>query len=114
MLEPGEVPRHVSEMMDSSATTTDTEISVEKDTVEANTPDLSEPISETLMPSQTNVIKNDGIVEQTVPSVLLKPDLNEFQKQSSDRDTMMYLKSKRINRHKNNEGTETKKIKVSE
>lgn len=108
MLE-GEIARSTSETMD----TTETDISIEKDIVEANTPDLSQQVSEPLMPSQTSVLKNDITVEQTVSSVLLKPDFNEVQKQSN-RDTMMYLKSKRINRHKNNEGTEVKKMKPTE
>lgn len=109
MLEDGEIPSSASAVMEISETDT----SIEKDIVEASTPDLSQEVSVPLMPSQTSVIKNDVIVEQTVSNVSLKPDLNEVQKQSN-RDTMMYLKSKRINRHKNNDGTEAKKIKSTE
>lgn len=104
----GEIPGSTSEAME----TTETDTSFEKDLVEANTPDLFQANSELLTPSQTSAKSND-VAEQSVSSVLLKPDLNEVQKKSN-RDTMMYLKSKRINRHKNNEGTEVKKLKTTE
>lgn len=52
------------------------------------------------------------IVEHNIDNVL-KPDLSEVRK-DNNRDTMSYLKAKRINRHKNSEGTDPKKFKPSD
>lgn len=49
---------------------------------------------------------------EAVPNVVLRPDLSEIQKQSN-RETMMYLKSKRIIRHKNtSDESDAKKVKT--
>lgn len=44
-------------------------------------------------------------------NVILKPDISELPKTTTNRETLSYLKAKRIVRHKNNEGPEQKKIK---
>lgn len=52
------------------------------------------------------------IIEHNIDNVL-RPDLSETRKENN-RDTMSYLKAKRINRHKNTEGTDPKKFKPSD
>lgn len=44
-------------------------------------------------------------------NVLLKPDICELPKTTTNRETLSYLKAKRIIRHKNNEGPDHKKVK---
>lgn len=51
-------------------------------------------------------------LDEAVPRAL-KPGLSQIQRQSN-RDTMLYLKTKRITRHKNLEGSDTKRQKTSE
>lgn len=52
-------------------------------------------------------------LDEAVPSALLKPAVSEIQRQSN-RDTMLYLKTKRITRHKSAESSDTKRQKTSE
>lgn len=63
----------------------------------------------------TNVVetKAGAVVVEDINSTL-KPDTSELPKNSSNRDTMSYLKSKRILRHKNNEAIDSKKQKMSD
>lgn len=62
--------------------------------------------------TQESTASGDIIVEQSVATVL-RPDLSEIRKENN-RDTMSYLKSKRINRHKNNDVMDAKKFKTSD
>ncbi|KAF2897296.1 hypothetical protein ILUMI_08881 [Ignelater luminosus] len=72
----------------------------------------SEEHNTTPKPSE-NVQLCDGFVEQPITNVsTLKPSLSETQKQSS-REALSYLKSKRINRHKNVDAMDIKKFKSS-
>ncbi|XP_063914137.1 uncharacterized protein LOC135130642 isoform X2 [Zophobas morio] len=74
------------------------------------------PTTSPIKPSDS--AKSELFNEQTVVSTtLLKPDISELPKQSN-RDTLSYLKAKRIIRHKNNAnsdgGPESKKLKNSD
>ncbi|KAK9692716.1 Ulp1 protease family, C-terminal catalytic domain [Popillia japonica] len=61
-----------------------------------------------IKPSQESVSHNESFDEQTI--ALIKPDVSEVKK-TTDRETLSYLKAKRINRHKNNDSPDTKKFK---
>lgn len=80
---------------------------------DSNNSDATEKMVELpLKPSNGSV--NDS--EQTVTNAHLKPDISELPKQSS-RETLSYLKAKRITRHKNvnhSEAPDSKKIKTAE
>lgn len=67
-----------------------------------------------LTPSSENA-KNEFIEQTVINSNLLKPDISDLPKQSN-KDTLSYLKAKRIIRHKNNSdgGPDSKKIKSTE
>lgn len=62
--------------------------------------------------TQESTASGEIIVEQSVANVL-RPDLSEIRKENN-RDTMSYLKSKRINRHKSNDVMDAKKFKPSD
>lgn len=62
--------------------------------------------------AQETTASGEVTVEKSVPNAL-KPDLSEIRKENN-RDTMSYLKAKRINRHKNNDTSDTKKFKLSD
>lgn len=65
---------------------------------------------ETLIkPSHESISHNEQFDEQTI--TIIKPDLSEVKK-NTNRDTLSYLKAKRIIRHKNSECSETKKFKA--
>lgn len=88
----------------------------EKDTsIEASVTDDahdSDAPATTINVAQESTSSGEVIVEQSVQNVL-RPDLSEIRKENN-RDTMSYLKSKRISRHKSNEVTDTKKFKSSD
>lgn len=69
-----------------------------------------------IKPSHENV-KTEFIEQTVINTTLLKPDISELPKQSN-RETLSYLKAKRIIRHKNNVnnegGPESKKAKTLE
>lgn len=65
-----------------------------------------------LVTQETTTPSGEVTVEQSAPNVL-KPDLSEIRKENN-KDTMSYLKAKRINRHKSNESADAKKFKTSE
>ncbi|XP_044266946.1 uncharacterized protein LOC123012840 isoform X2 [Tribolium madens] len=84
------------------------------DSSESGEPDPEAQANFILKPSNEGVV-NSEITEQTViNSTLLKPDIGDLPKQSS-KDTLSYLKAKRILRHKNNMnsdgGPDSKKVK---
>lgn len=92
----------------------------EHDQSEISNKDLS---SETGIPDETGASdtsvnmtqettpSGEILVEQSVPNVL-RPDLSEVRTENN-RDTMLYLKKKRINRHKSNDINDAKKVKSS-
>lgn len=82
---------------------------LDKDSAETETPDEISKADEPVATQETS--SGEIIVEQSVMSDL-RPDLSEIRKENN-KDTMSYLKSKRINRHKNNDMTDAKKFKTS-
>lgn len=112
-LEEGEIPsgfREVqeNESMDDSGETE----SPAKDLQTEEAASAVESVNVSLKPSHENVKGSGSFVEQNMTDVA-RPDLSEVQKQNSSA-TMLYLKTKRIIRHKVNEGGDIKKLKTNE
>lgn len=69
-------------------------------------------LSSPLKPSDRSVEEKSEIVASVVEASGLKPTLSEFPRQTTNKDTLNYLKAKRIIRHKHSsDGPEYKKSK---
>lgn len=106
MMEDEEFPteeEHEQDLKDESSTAADTSAceSVLDTSMESNKEDNSPP---SLKPSNQGL--SSDFVSQTVLNP--KPDISEFPRQTN-RDTLSYLKAKRIIRHKNSDGPDVKK-----
>lgn len=88
--------------------------SIEREEDTSSKSDYLDFFDANLKPTEENVKSTDGFIEHPIMNPgALKPDVSEVQKQSS-RETLSYLKAKRIIRHKNHDGEmEPKKFKAN-
>ncbi|XP_031345949.1 uncharacterized protein LOC116172807 isoform X2 [Photinus pyralis] len=118
------LPEDSSEVSDSHNDSTEThaEQQIEDESPAAVTTPITNPIRINLNNSkrkeeQQEPVANkgrDGFIEEAISDQFLKPDMSETGSSSSSRETLSYLKAKRINRHKSLSTIDTKRFKSSD
>lgn len=116
------LPEDSSEVSDSHNESTEThaEQQIEDESPAAVTTPIINPIRINLNNSKRKEEKEpvinkgrDGFIEEAISDQFLKPDMSETGS-SSSRETLSYLKAKRINRHKSITTIDTKRFKSSD
>lgn len=103
------MPEEEEEDEHSELTDRDTSTEINKSAEEmGDVKEISLNVAQESTPSGEIVVE-----QQSVTADVLRPDLSEVRKENN-RDTMSYLKAKRIIRHKSNEVNDAKKFKSSD